>query len=62
MYASELNPVIRDRPDVAALLSSWKHRIFVLRCFALFLWPCLLANMPARGIVDRSLTILWQQS
>ncbi|EUB57009.1 Myb-like protein L [Echinococcus granulosus] len=59
---AQLDPVIRDQPDVAALLSSSKHRIFVLRCLALFLWPCLLANMRARDFVDRSLAILWEQS
>ncbi|VDM17066.1 unnamed protein product [Hydatigera taeniaeformis] len=58
---TQLNPIIRDRPDVAALLSSCKHRIFVLRCLSLFLWPCLLANMRSHSIVDWSLTVLWEQ-
>uniref|UniRef100_A0A5K3ETG7 Myb-like domain-containing protein n=1 Tax=Mesocestoides corti TaxID=53468 RepID=A0A5K3ETG7_MESCO len=54
----QLKQVISERPDVAALWSNPKHRIFILRCFALFLWPCLISSMSASSIVDRSLAIL----
>ncbi|CUT98676.1 snRNA activating protein complex subunit 4 [Echinococcus multilocularis] len=43
----------RGRPDAAALMSSSKHRIFGLRCFAPSLWPCLLASMRARDNADQ---------
>ncbi|VDL59259.1 unnamed protein product [Hymenolepis diminuta] len=59
---TKIDELIQERPDIAAMLSSAKHRTFILRCFSLFLWPCLLANMPARGIVDRSIAFLNEQS
>ncbi|CUT99679.1 snRNA activating protein complex subunit 4 [Echinococcus multilocularis] len=54
MYPSKFDPRKRARPDMVALMSISKHRIFELRCFAPFLWPCLLASMHARDNVDQS--------
>ncbi|VDN99438.1 unnamed protein product [Rodentolepis nana] len=58
---TKIDDLIQKRPDIAAMLSSAKHRTFILRCFSLFLWPCLLANMRARGIIDRSIAFLNEQ-
>nr|CDS28555.1 hypothetical protein HmN_000017400 [Hymenolepis microstoma] len=59
--SKKIGELIQKRPDIAAMLSSAKHRTFILRCFSLFLWPCLLANMRARGIIDRSIVFVNEQ-